>query len=126
MRQKLRRFLRIDYPALSAVLRKRCKQVVKRVHRIPYSLGRLKLHDKQSARQLRSEIECNGYKPLKQLPYAFEIVLGISKAPKALIIILLRRRGRQGCNDPAAARRRLQGVLCCSRSAEGSKAEHPR
>ena len=89
MRQKLRRLLRLNYSVLCTVLCKRGKQVVKRVHSVSYSLGRLELHDKQPARQLRPEIESNGYEPLKQLPDAFKIVLGVRKAAKALIIILL-------------------------------------
>lgn len=91
-RQELRRLLRLDYPVFSAVFCERGKQIVKCVYRIPYSLRRLKLHDKQPACQLRPKIESNEYKPFKQLPDALKIVLGVRKATKSLVIIFLRLR----------------------------------
>ena len=60
------------------------------MHRIAYALGRVKLHYKQSARELRAEIERNINEAVKKLPDALKIVFRVGKLAEALLIVLLR------------------------------------
>ena len=89
-REKLRRLLGLDYPVFRAVFRKRGKQIVQRVQSIAYAIRRFELHDEQRARELGTEVERDAYEAVEQLPDALKIILGIGKAPEALLVVLLR------------------------------------
>ena len=89
-RQKLRRLLGFDNAVFCAVFRERGEEIVQRMHRIAYALGRVKLHYKQSARELRAEIERNINEAVKKLPDALKVVFRIGKLAEALLVVLLR------------------------------------